>query len=281
MADEKNGLNLVQKIAQVQAGLPPEIKKEGHNKFQNYDYVTEAQVKKLIRQPLAQAGVIINPKYETTNEWTEPGKSGGVNHFASVLGKFELTDGFTSLTGTMPGTGIDSGEKAVYKAETGAQKNYLMQLFMISTGDDPERDMAQQRQQQSNNSRSNGYQNNNYRSNNRYSGNNYNYQNNQKSNSNYQNNNNRSNNNYRPRNNNQNNVNINDQVMNDEMFTQVKNKIRNTADVWQMNTDDVSLTLKNKFKYRELNKVTNGVAKQMLAFLNDAIRGAKVPKNNG
>ena len=136
-------LNLVQKIAKVQADIG-EVKKEGHNKIQNYDFVTEAQIKKLVRQPLAELGVIINPKFETTNEWNETTKKGAIMHYASVLGTFELKDGTTTITGTMPGTGMDTGDKAVYKAETGTQKNYLMQLFMISTGDDPEQDRVQQ-----------------------------------------------------------------------------------------------------------------------------------------
>lgn len=144
MAEEKKaGLNLVQKIAKVQAGIG-EIKKEGYNKIQNYDFVTEAQIKKLVRQPLAKLGVIINPKFKTTNEWNETTKKGGIMHYTSVLGTFEITDGETTIVGTMPGTGMDSGDKAGYKAETGSQKNYLMQLFMISTGDDPEQDRVQQ-----------------------------------------------------------------------------------------------------------------------------------------
>jgi len=48
------------------------------------------------------------------------------------------------LVGSMPGIGMDTGDKAIYKAETGAQKNFLMQLFLMSTGDDPEHDNNQQ-----------------------------------------------------------------------------------------------------------------------------------------
>jgi ERF superfamily. len=258
MSEEKNRLNLIQKIAKVQADIPTEIKKEGYNKFQDYHYVTEAQIKQLIRQPLAMQGVIIIPKYEITKEWSENGKKGGVNHYTSVLGTFELTDGDTSVFGSMPGTGMDSGEKSIYKAETGAQKNYLMQLFMVSTGDDPERDDTPANQNK------NQYQNNNnYRGNNNRS----NYQNNSNNRkSNYQNN----------RQNNQSNTKINNQ-----MFDQVRSKIRETAGIWNISTDDVSVTLKKKFSYTDLNQITNVVASQIVGYLNNAIKEAKTKQTVG
>lgn len=246
MSEEKNRLNLIQKIAKVQADIPTEIKKEGYNKFQDYHYVTEAQIKQLIRHPLAMQGVIIIPKYEITKEWSENGKKGGVNHYTSVLGTFELTDGDTSVFGSMPGTGMDSGEKSIYKAETGAQKNYLMQLFMVSTGDDPERDDSLAGQNRNQNSNSNNYRNNNYRSkNNNQQSNNKNQSNSRKQNV---------------------------TQINNKMFDQVRAKIREAADIYHLSSDDISVTLKNKFNYTDLNKISNVLAAQILTYLSKAIR---------
>lgn len=259
-ANQHEQLNLVQKIAQVQAGLPPEIKKEGYNAKQGFHYVTEAQVKKLVRNPLAVLGVIIVPKYEVTNEWTETTKKGSQMHYASVQGTFELRDGNESIIGSMPGTGMDMSDKAIYKAETGAQKNYLMQLFMISTGDDPERDDSIQ-QNGNRSSNSNGYRNNNYRSNNQ------NYQ---------------SNNRYQSRNSNNQNRNYQNQSstqINNQMFDQVRSKIRETADIWNLSTDDISVSLKKKFNYTDLNKITNVVASQIVGYLNKAIKEASQKQN--
>ena len=56
--------------------------------------------------------------------------------------KFILTDidtGFYEET-VITGEGIDKGDKAGYKAYTGALKYYLANTFMVATGDDPEKD---------------------------------------------------------------------------------------------------------------------------------------------
>ena len=55
---------------------------------------------------------------------------------------FILTDidtGFCEET-TITGEGIDKGDKAGYKAYTGALKYYLANTFMVATGDDPEKE---------------------------------------------------------------------------------------------------------------------------------------------
>lgn len=251
MTEEKNGLNLVQKVAKIQSGIG-KIKKEGHNTVQNYDFVTEAQVKEIIRQPLAELGVIMNPKFETIKEWSEPTKKGGTMHYASVLGKFELSDGFTTITGSMPGTGMDTGDKAVYKAETGAQKNYLMQLFMISTGDDPEQDRIQQNSNQSSN---------NYRSSNNS---NYNGANN------YQ----QSRNNRQGNYNNQNNAFGNGQITNG-MFDTLKNKMDDADYAWQSQKGDTYTVVQKKFGFTNINSIDNKTAQKILLYLNQYIKSAK------
>ena len=54
--------------------------------------------------------------------------------------EFQLTDidtGFYETT-VITGEGIDKGDKAGYKAYTGALKYYFANTFMVATGDDPE-----------------------------------------------------------------------------------------------------------------------------------------------
>jgi hypothetical protein len=55
-----------------------------------------------------------------------------------------LTDGDTGETISFQsiGTGADSGDKAAYKAATGALKYALLLGFLVPTGDDPESDAA-------------------------------------------------------------------------------------------------------------------------------------------
>ena len=55
---------------------------------------------------------------------------------------FELYDvetGYCEKT-TVYGEGIDKGDKALYKAFTGALKSYLANTFLIATGNEPEND---------------------------------------------------------------------------------------------------------------------------------------------
>lgn len=150
--------SLISKISIVQKGLD-KIEKDGHNKNQNYDYVTEAAVKANLQSKLAEQGISIVPNYEILNIWSSKTNKGGNVNFVSVMGKFEITDGIDSIHGSMPGVGMDSGDKAIYKAETGAQKNFLMQTFLMTTGDDPEQDWNnnQQSQPQNFNQQQNNY----------------------------------------------------------------------------------------------------------------------------
>lgn len=250
MTDENKELNLIQKIASVQAGFG-EVAKEGHNRIQNYDYVTEAQVKKLIRQPLAKLGVIINPQFEIKNEWNETTKKGGIMHYASVLGIFELTDGNSTIKGQMPGTGMDTGDKAIYKAETGAQKNYLMQLFMLSTGDDPEQEESKQ------------YQGNNYKSNNYSNNRNTNYQ--SRNNQQYVNN-------RQP-------SKLSDQVINQKKFDQILLMINQVANLWGMDKQSVYDQIKKEYPFKTLNNIPNRIADQIIIYLSNALKSTKVQSN--
>ena len=61
---------------------------------------------------------------------------------ATLVVEFTFIDAETGETEsfTVVGEGQDSGDKAVYKALTGATKYALMKTFLIPTGDDPERD---------------------------------------------------------------------------------------------------------------------------------------------
>lgn len=134
---------LVQELAKIQKELD-KIEKDGKNNRQGFDYVSESQVKSKLQNKLADHGIMIIPHYEILNSWTNQTNNGKTMNYVSVMGSFKLTNGSDEFVGSMPGIGMDSGDKAIYKAETGAQKNFLMQLFLMSTGDDPENDNNQQ-----------------------------------------------------------------------------------------------------------------------------------------
>ena len=52
---------------------------------------------------------------------------------------FDIESGFYETT-VITGEGIDKGDKAGYKAYTGALKYYLADTFMVATGDDAEKE---------------------------------------------------------------------------------------------------------------------------------------------
>lgn len=148
MVEEKiTGSTLITELSSIQKELD-KIEKDGKNNRQGFDYVSEAQVKAKLQKKLAERGIMIVPRFEILNTWSNQTNNGKSMNYVSVMGYFKLTNGSDEYSGSMPGIGMDSGDKAIYKAETGAQKNFLMQLFLMSTGDDPENDSNWNNQQQ-------------------------------------------------------------------------------------------------------------------------------------
>lgn len=138
MSEERK---LVKKIAEVMKDVKY-IEKKGFNKFHNYKYATESDVAEKVRESLSEKSVVMIPhvkKHSSREHVTGKGKT---EYIATVLMEFRLIDGETGeeLVFNSIGEGQDAGDKAVYKAITGAQKYALMKAFMIPTGDDPEAD---------------------------------------------------------------------------------------------------------------------------------------------
>lgn len=137
-AEAKRGL--VAKLAEVMGALS-RLPKTGWNDRQSYHYVTEADVMDAIRSGLAERHVMILQDVREVQVSERESKQGGVLRFVSLRVHFSAHDGDTGETldlGTMPGESMDSGDKAIYKAITGAVKYFLLKLFKVSSGDDPE-----------------------------------------------------------------------------------------------------------------------------------------------
>ncbi len=125
--------SLVMKLTQVMAAVD-RIAKRGHNDHFNYDFATEADVSAAIRSELATRHLLFVPDVQANTK-------NGIQTITCVQMRFAIHDGETgeSLIFGGVGEGADSGDKGVYKAITGAVKFALMKLFLIPTGDDPER----------------------------------------------------------------------------------------------------------------------------------------------
>lgn len=115
------------------------LKKGGTNDYDKYSYFSEAQYKELFTELFSNAGLELAFTEVEYNTFTgsEKQANGRMPKLDFILTDIET--GFYEVT-TITGEGIDKGDKAGYKAYTGALKYYLANTFMVATGDDPEKE---------------------------------------------------------------------------------------------------------------------------------------------
>ena len=115
------------------------LKKGGKNDYDHYRYFSEAQYKELFTDLFSTHGLELkfNELEYSTFEGTEKQANGRMPKLEFSL--IDIETGFYETT-VITGEGIDKGDKAGYKAYTGALKYYLANTFMVATGDDPEKD---------------------------------------------------------------------------------------------------------------------------------------------
>jgi hypothetical protein len=134
---------LVAKLAKVMAETRW-VEKKGRNSFFNYDYAKESDILDAVRTKLADHGIFVFTSIESM-DFKETGKrtrDGSPVNLVFVRTKHTFWDGETGETIEVFGSGCgeDSGDKGIYKAITGAMKYFISKNFLISTGDDPEKD---------------------------------------------------------------------------------------------------------------------------------------------
>lgn len=140
MSEQQERL-LVKKLAKVMQTVK-NIEKKGYNSFHKYKYATESDVAESIREVLADQNVMMIPNMTNHSVREHTNAKGKTEYIATVVMEFTFYDGDTGeeISFQVPGEGQDAGDKATYKAITGAQKYALMKAFMIPTNDDPEQD---------------------------------------------------------------------------------------------------------------------------------------------
>lgn len=125
---------IIKAIAAVRAAVPY-LQKDAKNAHFQYAYVSEGQVLGRVREAMGEAGLVIIPNV-TATEHHEKG-------LVSASMEFELVH---SSGKAWPekikwvGMGQDTQDKGVAKAATSGLKYFLLKLFMIETGDDPDKD---------------------------------------------------------------------------------------------------------------------------------------------
>jgi hypothetical protein len=131
------GRPLVRKIATIMAEIS-RIPKRGRHSNLRYDYVQEADLMDLLRDRMADQGVVIFPSVRAHQMLESRDDRGRVNFLTTVTLEITMIDSESGdeLTTTWIGQGMDAGDKGYYKAYTGAIKYFMLKTFLISTGDE-------------------------------------------------------------------------------------------------------------------------------------------------
>lgn len=116
--------------------------KNGTNENHGYTYATCADVLQMVNAALSKYQIcsIVTPELIRLDEVTT--SKGTPAHLATVKVNITLIDGTTGETLTIAGmgSGQDSNDKAIMKAQTAAIKYAYLLTFAISTEDDPEKE---------------------------------------------------------------------------------------------------------------------------------------------
>lgn len=112
------------------------VQKKGTNSFQKYRYVAHADLMERVHEQLVALGIMAVPHYEVVSQGEK------VTIVSCRLRLYDVTvdDPEVCVEVQSLGGGSDTGDKAVMKAMTAANKYAWMHLLAIATGDDPEAD---------------------------------------------------------------------------------------------------------------------------------------------
>ncbi len=127
------------KIAEVMKKVDY-LQKDGQVAYKatRYSYLSEEKITTEIRKAMLEVGLVIYPAaMEVVNQAsiaTKTGEARVIN--ARITYRVQDVDSGDFIEVQALGEGMDAGDKAVYKAMTGAFKYAQRQTFMIPTGDD-------------------------------------------------------------------------------------------------------------------------------------------------
>jgi hypothetical protein len=111
------------------------IEKDGYNKFHDYEYVTEAAVKRAVGPALRAAGLYISSvTHLLLTQSTPTAVLCETTVVVGMIGEGPMNAAFA--VGKSIGSGSDKGDKAAYKAMAGGLKYALTSLFLIPTPDE-------------------------------------------------------------------------------------------------------------------------------------------------
>lgn len=107
------------------------------NTFDHYKYFSEAQYKELFTRLFGECKLELKHDELAYDFFDGVGNQPNGRLVRLLFTLFDVETGFYEET-VISGEALDKGDKAGYKAYTGALKYYLADTFMVATGDDPE-----------------------------------------------------------------------------------------------------------------------------------------------
>ena len=145
--EEIKTMNLWEKIANI-SGEIENLQKDDKVGFGNgaYKAISIEKVVKVVGEKMNKYGVVIYPISQTYNRTDERviKKDGteGINRISDVDVTYQVVNIHNpqeQIITVASGTGVDTQDKGIGKAQTYAYKNMLLKLFAIPTGDDTDK----------------------------------------------------------------------------------------------------------------------------------------------
>ena len=141
----ENDIKLNALLQQKKNNLRNALKEKGilpkgaKNDYDDYEYFSEAQYKELFTGLFSQEKLEWTPSEYQVIEFKGTDKQPFGRRVTMVYHLQDIETGYEEIT-YHSGEAIDKGDKALYKAKTGALKSYFASTFLVATKDDPERE---------------------------------------------------------------------------------------------------------------------------------------------
>ena len=122
------------------------LKRDGYNENAKYKFFSEAQYKALFTKLFAKHGIEFKATMLALEHDSFTNSKGTLQFIRRVLMEFTIMDIYTgeSESSQFVGEGYDVGDKAIYKAYTGALKYYYADTWQVATGDEPENEKVEE-----------------------------------------------------------------------------------------------------------------------------------------
>lgn len=134
-------ITLAQKLVEVYKKVD-HIEKRGNNLAQNYRYVRASDLAHAIRNALAELRIYAQVVFESKPPYTYTTSNGKTMNMVDVRCDITFIDAddlnAPPFRTSGLGSGSDTGDKAIYKAQTGAAKYALRNAFLVPDDSDPE-----------------------------------------------------------------------------------------------------------------------------------------------